>query len=88
MRRKATAQASCKDIVCPCRKHGISVRDGDWKLIRHYSRRPNSYEGLVELFNLKDDLGESRNLADSYPDIAASLVTQVTSWYRSLPAQS
>ena len=50
---------------------GISVRDGDWKLIRRYTRRPDQYEGLVELFNLKDDLGESRNLAAEMPEKVA-----------------
>ena len=50
---------------------GISVRDGDWKLIQHYTRKPDSYDGLVELFNLKDDLGESKNLADEMPEKVA-----------------
>lgn len=52
---------------------GISVRDGDWKLIQRYSRKPDSYEGLVELFNLKDDLGESQNLAGKMPEKVAEL---------------
>jgi arylsulfatase A len=34
------------------------MRDGDWKLIKWY-------EGPIELFNLKDDLGEQNNLAKS-----------------------
>ena len=52
---------------------GISVREGDWKLIRHYSRRTGIYEGFFELFNLKEDLGESRNLAGEMPDKVAEL---------------
>jgi len=52
---------------------GVSVRDGDWKLIQRYTRKPDSYEGLVELFNLKDDLGESRNLAAEMPEKVAEL---------------
>ena len=34
------------------------VRYGDWKLIRYYETDD------IELFNLKEDIGESRNLAD------------------------
>lgn len=52
---------------------GISARDGDWKLIQRYTRKPDSYEGLVELFNLRDDLGESRNLAGEMPEKVAEL---------------
>ena len=37
------------------------IRDGDWKLIKWY-------EGPVSLFNLKDDLGESDDLAEKMPD--------------------
>jgi len=33
-----------------------AVRKGDWKLIEFYE------DGRLELFNLKDDLGEKRNL--------------------------
>jgi len=40
--------------------YGI-VRDGDWKLIRWY-------EGGHELYQLKNDLGETRNLANEFPD--------------------
>lgn len=47
---------------------GVAVRKGDWKLIRRFEERPTDYEGLYELFNLKDDLGETRNLAKQMPD--------------------
>jgi len=43
------------------------VRKGDWKLIRFYETNeffPNRYE----LYNLKDDIGETNNLADRMPD--------------------
>lgn len=50
---------------------GISVRVGDWKLIQRYTRKPDSYDGLVELFNLKDDLGETNNLASAMPEKVA-----------------
>ena len=37
------------------------IREGDWKLIKFY-------EGPMELFDLKNDLGETRNLATSMPE--------------------
>jgi arylsulfatase A-like enzyme len=45
---------------------GISVRQGDWKLIRRFEPHPD-YPTLRELFNLRDDLGETTNLAEKMP---------------------
>lgn len=56
---------------------GVSVRQGDWKLIRRFSERPSDYEGLHELFNLKDDLGETNNLAKLMPEKADALNTLI-----------
>lgn len=61
---------------------GISVRDGDWKLIQRYTRKPDSYEGLVELFNLKNDPGETTNLADKMPEKVAELSKQVEAHFK------
>jgi arylsulfatase A-like enzyme len=47
---------------------GVSVAQGDWKLIRRFWPRPADYEGMRELFNLKDDVGEKNNLAAKMPD--------------------
>lgn len=47
------------------------LRKGDWKLL-HYD------EGLTELFNLKDDLGESNNLATAMPDKVKALGQRLT----------
>ena len=40
----------------------VSVRQGDWKLIRRFEPHPK-YPETVELYNLKNDVGETRNLA-------------------------
>jgi arylsulfatase A len=47
------------------------IRKGDWKLIRWDV-------GVQELYNLKDDLSESRNLVKSEPDRLAQLDTLLT----------
>jgi arylsulfatase A-like enzyme len=45
----------------------VYVRKGDWKLIRIFFDGPN-FAHRYELYNLKDDLGETNNLADKMPD--------------------
>ncbi len=47
---------------------GVSVRKGDWKLIRRFEERPSEYQGTRELFNLRQDLGETKNLAAEQPE--------------------
>ncbi|HBN79159.1 MAG TPA: N-acetylgalactosamine 6-sulfate sulfatase [Planctomycetaceae bacterium] len=45
----------------------VSVRQGEWKLIRRFE--PHSiYPAIRELYNLKQDVGESNNLAMQKPD--------------------
>lgn len=44
-----------------------SVRDSDWKLIRRFEPHAK-YPEVRELYNLKEDIGETRNLASKYPD--------------------
>jgi arylsulfatase A-like enzyme len=43
------------------------VRRGDWKLIRFFCDNEDQTDRF-ELYNLKDDLGETRNLAAAKPD--------------------
>jgi arylsulfatase A-like enzyme len=58
-----------------------AIRDGDWKLI--HTIETNSYE----LFNLKNDISESKNLYDSEPAIAAKLIKELESWKKDMKAQ-
>jgi arylsulfatase A-like enzyme len=44
----------------------VSVHHGDWKLIRIFFGG-NEHAHRWKLFNLRDDIGEQRNLADKYP---------------------
>ena len=57
------------------------ARTADWKLVRHYFTN-----GLDELYHLKTDPGETRNLYDN-PDhaaIQATLQLRLTEWQRSI----
>ena len=50
---------------------GSVIRDGDWKFVRFYE------DSREELYNLKDDIGESMNLISLVPNKAAELKTQL-----------
>ncbi|MDO8542152.1 MAG: arylsulfatase [Opitutaceae bacterium] len=54
-----------------------SVRVGDWKALRtNLNPRPavkNKTPGAIELYNLKNDPAESRNVAAEHPEIVAQL---------------
>mgnify|MGYP003718105749 FL=1 len=51
----------------PHLKGAVSVRQGDYKLIRRFEPS-EKYPDLVELYDLKNDIGESRNLAGKMPE--------------------
>ena len=49
-----------------------AVRSGDWKLV--------AVKDSLELFNLRDDIGESSNLAPKYPAKVAELTRRYNQW--------
>jgi arylsulfatase A-like enzyme len=58
-----------------------AVRVGDYKLIEFYE------DGRLELYNVRDDLGEQKNLAAAMPDKAAALRKRLDDWRRAVDAQ-
>ncbi len=64
---------------------GTSVRRGDWKLIRLFAGNADGSDTL-ELFNLKDDLGETRDLAAEKPEIAKELNALITGFLKETDA--
>ena len=58
-----------------------AVRDGDWKLIEFYE------DDRVELYNLKEDIGERHNLAEKMPHKAAELRGKLHAWRKSVDAK-
>ena len=60
---------------------GGAVRDGDFKLIEWYE------DGRLELYNLRDDLGEQNNLATAMPQKARELQKMLAEWRQSVGAQ-
>ena len=57
-----------------------SVRAGDWKLIEHYE------SGRIELFDLRADESEKRDLAKAHPHIARRLHERLTRWQQEVEA--
>ena len=59
---------------------GGAVRDGDWKLIEWYE------DGTRELFNLRDHLSETNNLALKMPSKVEDLAAKLESWRKDVDA--
>ena len=60
---------------------GGAIRAGDWKLIEYFE------DGRLELYNLKDDLSETTDLAAKLPGKAAELRAKLDAWRRAVGAQ-
>ena len=50
----------------------VSVRSGNWKLIRRFQPHPD-YPEVRELYDLEHDIGEASNLAKEHPERVAAL---------------
>jgi arylsulfatase A len=57
-----------------------AIRKGDWKLLEFFE------DDRVELYNLKNDLGEKTNLANENPQKKALLLKLLTSWRQEVDA--
>lgn len=57
-----------------------SVRSGDWKLIYNYEDKS------IELYNLKEDLGENKNLSITNPQKADELFKKLMQWIKKVHA--
>lgn len=62
-------------------RNKTALRHGDWKIVRNPV--PGKPDAEFELYNLKDDIGETRNLAGTHPEPLAKL----TSLWKQLDGQ-
>ncbi len=60
---------------------GGAVRSGDYKLLEYYE------DGMVQLFNLKEDIGEMNDLSEREPQKAAELTEMLHRWRESTGAR-
>jgi len=58
-----------------------TIRKGDWKLI-YFHNQEN-----FELFNVKEDISESKNLIEENPEKAKELAEELTHYLKSVNAQ-
>ncbi|MBT5477679.1 MAG: sulfatase [Verrucomicrobia bacterium] len=58
-----------------------AIRSGDFKLIEYFE----NYN--VQLFNLRKDIGEQQNLAESMPEKVAELRAKLRAWRKDVDAQ-
>ncbi len=56
------------------------VQAGDWKLMEYLE------DGRLELYNLREDIGESKNLAAARPDKAKELHAKLVAWRAAVKA--
>jgi hypothetical protein len=69
------------------------IREGDFKLIEYFGDHVDLDTGeyrlghRLELFNLREDLGERLNLAAKLPQRAADLQKELRAWIRSTGAE-
>ena len=57
----------------------LAVRKGDWKFLCEYDGTD------PQLYNLKTDRGETKNLASGYPKLVGKLTKPLIAWHKSLP---
>jgi uncharacterized sulfatase len=57
----------------------LAVRKGDWKFLCEYDGTD------PQLYNLKTDRGETKNLASGYPKLVGKLTKTLIAWHKSLP---
>ncbi len=60
-----------------------AIRDGDWKLVvQHRKAKPGTFANeSIELFQLKEDLAETSNLAVKHPERASQMLQRLKAWY-------
>ena len=68
-----------RDPIFRTRPCGV-IRKGNWKLLNFFE------SGDIELYNLKDDVSESKNVADEYSDIAKTMLNDLKAWQSSVGA--
>lgn len=60
---------------------GSVIISGDWKLHEYFE------DGGLELYNLKEDIGERNNLSESHPDKTTALYERLKAWRVSTNAE-
>ncbi|MEI6712561.1 MAG: sulfatase [Verrucomicrobiota bacterium] len=73
------------DTSASGQRPGTSVRRGDWKLIRLFADNEDGSDKL-ELYNLKTDIGETKDVASEKPTVVAELNALITGFLKETDA--
>jgi len=68
-------------------KPGGAVRMGDFKLIEWYEESLWGQPNQISLYNVRDDISESRDLSAGFPDEAVNMRRMLHQWRRTINAQ-
>jgi arylsulfatase A-like enzyme len=55
-----------------------AIRTADWRLHRFFDH--------IDLYDIRQDVGETKNVADAHPDVVKSLTVRMNAWAQSLGA--
>jgi arylsulfatase A-like enzyme len=58
-----------------------AIRKDNWKLIEFFNDK------RIELYNLAEDIGETNNLSDQYPEIVKELYEELSLWRKDVKAK-
>jgi arylsulfatase A-like enzyme len=58
-----------------------AIRDKNWKLIEFFD------DGKTELYDLDNDLGETKDLSRAHPQIASRLQEKLAAWRKQMGAE-
>jgi arylsulfatase A-like enzyme len=82
------------DVRTGFRTRPVSViHQGDWKLLLYHeewmlddNQTAVAHSPALELYNLREDIGEHHNLTDSRPDKRDALLADLTAWFAAVNA--
>ncbi len=64
-----------------------AIREGDYKLIEWFEESKTGGDNAYQLFNLKDDVGENKDLSNEMPDLVERLKNKLHDWRKKMNAQ-
>ncbi len=68
-------------------KPASAIREGDYKLIEWYEETLYDEEGQINLYNVREDVGETNDLAKEMPELAARMRKKLHQWRERVGAQ-
>ena len=74
-----------KSGVAPCG----AIRKGSYKLIEWFEKSSNGIgDGVVELFNLSEDLREQNDISNRHPKLTRKMYEELKAWRKKVGAQN